>query len=429
MRNVLAIILGGGRGSRLYPLTKLRAKPAVPLAGKYRLIDIPISNCINSAIHRIYILTQFNSTSLNRHVGLTFNFSPFQEGFVEILTAQQTPEGSFWFQGTADAVRRHLPTFTNVKSDEFLILSGDHLYRMDYRPFIERHRQTGADITLSVLPVEREKASDFGLVKIDDKGNVVAFREKPTGASLDGMRVDTGTLGLLPREAQKKTFIASMGIYVFKRQVLLDLLTGNQEQHDFGKELIPAAVGKYRIQAFLFKGYWEDIGTIRSFFNANIELVNYPDPAFSFNDPAAPIYTRQRYLPPSKMVAVKVTDSLISDGCIIEGATISHSVIGIRSIIGNNTTIENSLVMGADYFQLPQERRDDAVKGIPPIGIGSDTHVHDAIIDKNARIGPHVRIINKDRVKEGSRENEGIWIKDGIIIVTKNAVVPSNTVI
>ena len=429
MRNVLAIILGGGRGKRLYPLTKLRAKPAVPLAGKYRLIDIPISNSINSEIHRIYILTKFNSTSLNRHVGLAYNFSPFQEGFVEILTAQQTPEGSYWFRGTADAVRRHLPTFKNARADEFLILSGDHLYRMDYRPFVEYHQQTGADITLSVLPVEPAKASDFGLIKVDDNGNVVEFREKPTGASLDAMRVDTSKMGLLPREAQQAPFIASMGIYVFKRQVLLDLLTGNLEQHDFGKELIPSAVGQYRIKAFLFKGYWEDIGTIRSFFNANIELVNYPDPDFSFYDAEAPIYTRQRYLPPSNMVGVHVTDSLISDGCIIENAIISHSVIGIRSIIGNNTTIENSLVMGADYFQLSQEGRNDAVKGVPPIGIGSDTHIRHAIIDKNARIGHNVRIINKDGVQEGTREDEGIWIKDGIVIVTKNSVVPHNTVI
>jgi glucose-1-phosphate adenylyltransferase len=395
MRNVLSIILGGGRGKRLYPLTKLRAKPAVPLAGKYRLIDIPISNSINSEIHRIYILTQFNSTSLNRHVGLAYNFSPFQEGFVEILTAQQTPEGSYWFRGTADAVRRHMSTFKNARADEFLILSGDHLYRMDYRPFLEYHQQTGADITLSVLPVEPAKASDFGLIRIDANGNVVEFREKPTGAPLDAMRVDTSKMGLLPREAKVKPFIASMGIYVFKRQVLLDLLTGNPEQHDFGKELIPSAVGQYRIKAFLFKGYWEDIGTIRSFFNANIELVNYPDPDFSFYDAEAPIYTRQRYLPPSKMV----------------------------------TTIENSLVMGADYFQLPQKGQNDAVTEVPPIGIGSDTHIRHAIIDKNARIGHNVRIINRDGVQEGTREDEGIWIKDGIVIVAKNSVVPHNTVI
>lgn len=429
MRTVLAIILGGGRGKRLYPLTRLRAKPAVPLAGKYRLIDIPISNCINSEIHRMYLLTQFNSTSLNRHVGLTYNFSPFQEGFVEILTAQQTPEGAFWFQGTADAVRRHLPTFTNVKSDEFLILSGDHLYRMDYRPFIAFHRQAGADITLAVLPVEPAKASDFGLVRVDGSGKVMEFREKPAGASLDAMRVDTGTMGLSSREAQRKPFVASMGIYVFKHRVLLDLLTGNPEQHDFGREIIPSAVGRYYIQAFLFKDYWEDIGTIRSFFNANIELVKFPDPAFNFNDAAAPIYTRQRYLPPTRMAEAKVTDSLISEGCIIEGAAISHSVIGIRSIIGNSTTVENSLIMGADYFQLPRERADDALNGVPPVGIGSNTHIKHTIVDKNARIGSNVHIINRDEVREGTREDEGIWIKDGIVIVTKNSVIPHNTVI
>ena len=429
MRNVLTIILGGGRGKRLYPLTKLRAKPAVPLAGKYRLIDIPISNSIHSEIKKIYILTQFNSTSLNRHVGLTYNFSPLQEGFVEILTAQQTPEGSDWFRGSADAVRRHLATLKNNKAEEFLILSGDHLYRMDYRPFIEHHQKTGADITLSVLPVEEAKASDFGLIKLDEEGNVVEFREKPTGSALDPMRVDTGRMGLSPDQAEHYPFIASMGIYVFKRQALLDLLTSNQEHHDFGKELIPSAVGKYRIQAYLFKSYWEDIGTIRTFFNANIKLVKSPDPAFSFFDAEAPIFTRQRFLPPSKMIQVTVTDSLISDGCIIRNATITRSVIGIRSIISNNTTIENSLVMGADYYQLRQDRQNDEVSGTPPVGIGDNTHIRHAIIDKNARIGRNVQIINKDAVQEGSRESEGIWIKDGIVIVTKNAVVPHDTVI
>ena len=429
MRNVLTIILGGGRGKRLYPLTKLRAKPAVPLAGKYRLIDIPISNSINSEIKKIYILTQFNSTSLNRHVGLTYNFSPLQEGFVEILTAQQTPEGSDWFLGSADAVRRHLTTFKNSKAEEFLILSGDHLYRMDYRPLVEHHQKTGADITLSVLPVEEAKASDFGLIKLDEEGNVVEFREKPTGAALDPMRVDTSRMGLSSDQAEHFPFIASMGIYVFKRQVLFDLLTSNQEQHDFGKELIPSALGNYRIQAYLFKNYWEDIGTIHTFFNANIQLVKSPDPDFSFFDAEAPIFTRQRFLPPSKMVKVTVTDSLISDGCIIRNASIARSVIGIRSIISNNTTIENSLVMGADYYQLRQDRQSDEASGTPPVGIGSNTHIRHAIIDKNARIGNNVQIINKDAVQEGARESEGIWIKDGIVIVAKNAVVPHDTVI
>jgi glucose-1-phosphate adenylyltransferase len=429
MRDVLTIILGGGRGKRLYPLTKLRAKPAVPLAGKYRLIDIPISNSIHSEIKKIYILTQYNSTSLNRHVGLTYNFSPLQEGFVEILTAQQTPEGSDWFRGSADAVRRHLTTFKNSKAEDFLILSGDHLYRMDYRPFIEHHRKTGADITLSVLSVEEAKASDFGLIKIDEKGTVVEFREKPTGSALDSMRVDTSRLGLSPDQAKYSPFIASMGIYVFKRQILVDLLTTYQDHHDFGKELIPAALGNYRIQAYLFKSYWEDIGTIRSFFNANIQLVKSPDPSFSFFDAEAPIFTRQRFLPPSKMIQVTATDSLISDGCIIRNASINRSVIGIRSIISNDTRIENSLVMGADFYQLRKDRQNDEASGTPPVGIGNNTLIRHAIIDKNARIGNNVQIINKDAVQDEAREEEGIWIKDGIVIVTKNAVVPNDTVI
>ena len=429
MRDVLTIILGGGRGKRLYPLTKLRAKPAVPLAGKYRLIDIPISNSINSEIKKIYILTQYNSTSLNRHVGLTYNFSHLQEGFVEILTAQQTPEGSDWFRGSADAVRRHLSTFKNSKVEDFLILSGDHLYRMDYGPFIEHHRQTGADITLSVLPVEEVKASDFGLIKIDGEGYVVEFREKPTGSALEPMRVDTSRMGLDPDQAKHAPFIASMGIYVFKRQALFDLLSTYQDHHDFGKELIPAALENYRIQAYLFKSYWEDIGTIRSFFNANIQLVKSPDPAFSFFDADAPIFTRQRFLPPSKMIQVTVTDSLISDGCIIRNASINRSVIGIRSIISNNTTIEDSLVMGADFYQLRKDRLNDEASGTPPIGIGSHTLIRHAIIDKNARIGNNVQIINKYAVQEEAREDQGIWIKDGIVIVTKNAVVKNGTVI
>jgi len=429
MNHVLSIILGGGSGTRLQPLTGLRAKPAVPLAGKYRLIDIPISNSLNSGINRIYVLTQFNSASLNRHISRTYGFSPVQQGFIEVLAAQLTPERSDWFQGTADAVRQYLSTFQSAPADYFIILSGDHLYQMDYKPFITHHQKSGADITLSVVPVTREKASGFGLIKVDGSGRVVEFNEKPRGKALDTMAVDTTLFGMEPALAKQKPFIASMGIYVFNRQTLFDLLTDDPEKHDFGKQLIPDAIDKYCIQTYLFQGYWEDIGTIRSFFDANIALVKFPDPDFSFFDISAPVFTRQRFLPPSKLVDSTITACMISEGCIIENADISHSVIGVRSIIGNNATIDHTLMMGADFFQSHQERSNSITAGAPPVGIGANSIIKQAIIDKNARIGRDVQLINRDRVKEGSREAEGIWIRDGIIAIAKNTVIPDGTVI
>ncbi len=298
MKRVLAIILGGGAGTRLYPLTKRRAKPAVPLAGKYRLIDIPVSNCINSEINNIYVLTQFNSASLNRHIARTYTFPGITGGFVEVLAAQQTPENPNWFQGTADAVRQYLWLLADWDVDEYLILSGDHLYRMDYRLFVQRHRDTGADITLSVLPVDEKAASGFGLLKVDGTGRVIDFREKPTGDALRDMRVDTTRYGLSSEEAHRKPYIASMGIYVFKRQVLIDLLQQMADATDFGKEIIPAAARSHLVQTYIFNGYWEDIGTIGSFYEANLALTQQPQPPFSFYDENAPIYTRPRYLPP-----------------------------------------------------------------------------------------------------------------------------------
>ncbi|MCZ8162808.1 MAG: sugar phosphate nucleotidyltransferase, partial [Microcystis sp. LE19-196.1B] len=284
MKKVLAIILGGGAGTRLYPLTKLRAKPAVPLAGKYRLIDIPVSNCINSQIDKIYVLTQFNSASLNRHLNRTYNFTGFSDGFVEVLAAQQTMENPQWFQGTADAVRQYIWTMKDWDIDEYLILSGDHLYRMDYSKFIERHRETNADITLSVVPIDERRASAFGVMKINDSGRIVDFYEKPKGPELERMRVDTTILGLSPDQARQSPYIASMGIYVFKKNVLIDLLDANKEQTDFGKEIIPSAAKDYNLQAYLFKGYWEDIGTIEAFYESNLALTQQPNPAFSFYD-------------------------------------------------------------------------------------------------------------------------------------------------
>lgn len=429
MKNVLAIILGGGAGTRLYPLTKLRAKPAVPIAGKYRLIDIPVSNCINSDIYKIYVLTQFNSASLNRHISRTYNFSAFNEGFVEILAAQQTPENPNWFQGTADAVRQYLWLFQDAKISEYLILSGDHLYRMDYSLFIQHHRDTNADITISVVPMDEERASDFGLIKTDDSGRIVSFIEKPKGEALKQAQVDTTTLGLSPEEALRNPYIASMGIYVFKAETLTELLKQAPDQTDFGKEIIPAAAETHNVQAYLFNGYWEDIGTIKAFYEANLALTDQPRPAFSFYDEEAPIYTRGRSLPPTKMLNCTVTDSIVGDGCILKECQIHHSVLGIRTRIESGSTIQDTLLMGADYYQPFSERQSDCSETKIPLGIGANSTVRGAIIDKNARIGCDVQIINKDSVQEAQREDLGFYIRSGIIVTLKNAEIPDGTII
>ncbi|AVH69460.1 glucose-1-phosphate adenylyltransferase [Nostoc sp. 'Lobaria pulmonaria (5183) cyanobiont'] len=429
MKKVLSIILGGGAGTRLYPLTKLRAKPAVPVAGKYRLIDIPVSNCINSEIFKIYVLTQFNSASLNRHIARTYNFTGFNEGFVEVLAAQQTPENPNWFQGTADAVRQYLWLMEEWDVEEYLILSGDHLYRMDYRQFIQRHRETGADITLSVIPIDERRASDFGLMKIDDSGRVIDFSEKPKGEALLQMQVDTSVLGLSKEQAQQQPYIASMGIYVFKKEVLFKLLREGIERTDFGKEIIPDASKDYNVQAYLFDDYWEDIGTIEAFYHANLALTQQPLPPFSFYDEEAPIYTRARYLPPSKLLDCQVTESIIGEGCILKNCRIQHSVLGVRSRIESGCVIEESLLMGADYYQAFVERQCNVEKGDIPVGIGTDSIIRGAIIDKNASIGHDVKIINKDNVQEADRESQGFYIRSGIVVVLKNAVIPDGTII
>jgi len=429
VKNVLAIILGGGAGTRLYPLTKLRAKPAVPLAGKYRLIDIPVSNCINSEIYKIYVLTQYNSASLNRHIARAYSFAGFTEGFVEVLAAQQTPENPNWFQGTADAVRQYIWLLEEWNVDEYLILSGDHLYRMDYRQFVQRHRDTRADITLSVVPVDQRRASDFGLMKIDNSGRVIDFSEKPKGDALLKMQVDTSVLGLSPEQAKQKPYIASMGIYVFKREVMVKLLKEQLERTDFGKEIIPASAKDYNVQAYLFDGYWEDIGTIDAFYEANLALTKQPEPPFSFYDENAPIYTRARYLPPSKLLDCQVTESIIGEGCILKNCRIFHSVLGVRSRIETGCTIEDSLIMGADFYQPFAEEQASCENGNVPLGIGSNTTIRRAIIDKNTHIGCDVQIVNKDRVEEADRENQGFYIRNGIVVVLKNAVIPDGTII
>jgi glucose-1-phosphate adenylyltransferase len=429
VKRVLSIILGGGAGTRLYPLTKPRAKPAVPLAGKYRLIDIPVSNCINSEIFKIYVLTQFNSASLNRHIARAYNFAGFTEGFVEVLAAQQTPENPNWFQGTADAVRQYMWLFEEWEVDEYLILSGDHLYRMDYRQFVQRHRDTNADITISVVPMDERRASDFGLMKIDGSGRVVDFSEKPKGEALKQMQVDTTVLGLDANQAKEQPYIASMGIYVFKRDVLIDLLKQSPERTDFGKEIIPASSKDYNVQAYLFDDYWEDIGTIEAFYEANLTLTRQPQPPFSFYDEKAPIYTRARYLPPSKLLDCHITESIIGEGCILKNCQIQHSVLGVRSRIEAGCVIDNSLLMGADFYQPFAERNTNCETRQIPMGIGANTTIRRAIIDKNAHIGCDVQIINKDRVEEAERESEGFYIRNGIIVVMKNAVIPDGTII
>ena len=429
MKRVLGIILGGGAGTRLYPLTKLRAKPAVPLASKYRLIDIPVSNCINSEILKIYVLTQFNSASLNRHLNRSYNFSGFREGFVEVLSAQQTKENSGWFQGTADAVRQYIDSIKSWEVDEVIILSGDHLYRMDYSKFIHHHRETKADITLSVVPIDDKRASSFGLMKIDDGGRIIDFAEKPEGEDLKAMQVDTSILGLTPEKAAKSPYIASMGIYVFKKDVLIDLLEKNADMTDFGNEIIPGAAKDHNLQAYLFKGYWEDIGTVESFYEANLALTKQPHPDFSFYDEKSPIYTRSRYLPPTKLLDCQVNESMIGEGCILKQCNINHSVIGVRSRVEANCIIEDSLLMGADFYEPFAERQSGMQNGGIPVGIGEGTTVRHAIVDKNARIGRNVQIVNKDRVDESQREDEGFYIRSGIVVILKNATIADNTVI
>ena len=430
MRNVLAIILGGGRGTRLYPLTKRRAKPAVPLAGKYRLIDIPVSNCINSQIQKMYVLTQFNSASLNRHLVNTYRFSPFSEGFVDVLAAEQTAENPDWFQGTADAVRQYLWLMESWKCSEYLILSGDHLYRMDYSKFIEHHRATNADVTLSVIPVAEAQASAFGLMKIDELGRVIDFKEKPEGEELRSMQVDTQSMGLDAEKAKTMPYIASMGIYVFRREALAEMLKRAPEHTDFGKEVIPSAMKDFKVQAYLFKGYWEDIGTVEAFYKANLSLTQQPSPPFSFYDSNAPIFTRPRFLPPNKILGANIRESIVCDGCIVkDGVQVSGSILGVRSRIESNTIIENTLVMGADEYESSEDRQASVNSGIPPLGIGKDCHIRNAIIDKNSRIGNGVRILNKDRVQEAQREDEGFYIRDGIVIVVRGSTIPDGTVV
>ena len=426
IENVIAVILGGGAGSRLFPLTKERAKPAVPLGGKYRLIDVPISNCINSRISQIFILTQYNSASLNRHISRTYRFSSFSTGFVEVLAAEQTRDNPEWFQGTADAVRQMLPHIRDWRVKAVLILSGDHLYRMDYGKFLARHVETNADVTVAVIPANPQDAQGFGLLKTDADGRIVEFKEKPKGDALEAMRVDTTRFGLKADEAAQRPYLASMGIYIFDYQKLLELLAHDTTHVDFGGEIIPSAIEKLNVQAHLFNGYWEDIGTIRSFYQANLDLAS-PLPKFDFFNNQDPIYTRSRYLPPSKVHGSDIDNSMISEGCIINGVHARNSIIGLRSRIDEGTRIEDSIVMGADYFESFDELTKNTAENRPNTGIGKNSIVRRAIIDKNARIGNNVRLLNKNNLETAADENGCWFIRDGIIIVPKGAVINDGT--
>ncbi|HBP53353.1 MAG TPA: glucose-1-phosphate adenylyltransferase [Synechococcus sp. UBA8638] len=430
MKRVLGIILGGGAGTRLFPLTKMRAKPAVPLAAKYRLIDIPVSNCINSGINKIYALTQFNSASLNRHLTRTYNLSAgFGQGFVEVLAAQQTPESPSWFEGTADAVRKYKWLFREWDVDEYLILSGDQLYRMDYGAFVASHRALGADISVAALPVTPEQGQGFGLMRTDSSRRILEFREKPRGEALDQMRVDTSVYGISPEESREKPHLASMGIYVFSRKALFDLLDQNPSATDFGKEIIPTALQDHDLRAYLFNDYWEDIGTIRAFYEANLALTEQPLPAFSFYDEAFPIYTRPRYLPPTKLLDSHVTESILGDGSILKRCSIHKCVLGVRSRIGSGAVLQDTLTMGSDYYESNGQREAVRAKGGIPLGVGAGSTVKGAILDKNVRIGANVQIINKDRVEEGDRPELGFYIRSNLVVVIKNAAIPNNMVI
>jgi glucose-1-phosphate adenylyltransferase len=416
-QRTLAIVLGGGAGTRLFPLTKDRAKPAVPLGGKYRLVDIPISNCLNSGLRSIYVLTQFNSLSLHRHIQASYKFDNFSRSFIDILAAQQTPEGSQWYQGTADAVRQNMRYFLEGPFDYFLILSGDQLYRMDFRALLHQHIRSGADITLATKPVDREQVAEFGIMQGGADRRITRFVEKPKDPSiLEKMKMSRELMAEVGSEKEEELFQASMGIYLFNRDVLIECL--KNDLADFGKHVIPQSIERYNVRAYIFQGYWEDIGTVRAFYEANLDLTDIV-PEYSFFDANAPIYTHPRFLPGSKVNGASLRQAIISDGCIISDAHLERCVIGVRSIIQSGATIRDSIVMGADYFE--QDRQVDEKQ--PAIGIGRNCVIDRAIIDKNARIADGVVITPEG--KPADFDGDSYFIRDGIVIVPKNAVIPA----
>jgi glucose-1-phosphate adenylyltransferase len=423
--NVLSVIMGGGQGKRLFPLTKERAKPAVPLAGKYRLVDIPISNCINSELRRIYLLTQFNSASLHRHISQSYKFDHFSGGFVELLAAEQTFSDASWYQGTADAVRKNLTHLLNHEFDYCLILSGDQLYRMDFRPIIAQHSETEADLTIATIPVARREAQSLGIMQMDNKRRITRFVEKPNEpAVLDSLRLEKEWYPKLGIEGDGELFMASMGIYVFNRNVLLKLLDNSMT--DFGKHIIPGAIQTHRVFSYVFQGYWEDIGTIRSFFEANLDVTSEL-PRFNFFDMSTPIFSRPRFLPASKINGAQIDHAVVSDGCIINHAKITQSIVGIRSIVGNGSELRRVIMLGCDYYESHNSIQEHEASGVPRIGIGRNTRIENAIIDKNARIGDSVTI--SPAGKPENVDHPLCYIRDGIVIIPKSGVIPDGTVI
>jgi glucose-1-phosphate adenylyltransferase len=422
MDHALAVIMGGGAGTRLFPLTSDRAKPAVPLAGKYRLVDVPISNCINSGLGRIFVLTQYNSASLNNHIARAYVFDRFRGGFVTLLAAEQTATSETWYQGTADAVRQSMPHIRSYPHDYVIILSGDQLYTMDYRKMLEHHLRCGAEITIAATPVVAADAPGFGILKTDNEHRITEFYEKPKLDELDGKESPVSP----EMEESGRIYLASMGIYIFDAKVLRTVLDQNPDHHDFGKQIIPKAISDRKVISYPFTGYWNDIGTVRSFFETNIMLAQ-PTPEFNLYDPAMPLYTNARMLPPAKVTHTRIENTIIGEGSVIVDSDISHSVIGIRSFIGRGTKIHRTVLLGSDYYawENPEERFPSQGPSRP--GIGEGTQIEGTIVDRNASIGRGCVITNQAGVQEG--EGPGFYIRDGIIVITKNAAIPDGTII
>jgi glucose-1-phosphate adenylyltransferase len=423
--NVLSVIMGGGQGTRLFPLTRERSKPAVPLAGKYRLVDIPISNCINSGLRRIYLLTQFNSASLHRHIAQSYKFDQFTGGFVEILAAEQTFSDTSWYQGTADAVRKNLLHFLNHDFEYILILSGDQLYRLDFRRIIAEHAESEADVTIATIPVSRTQAEAFGIMQVDPSLRITRFVEKPKDpAVLDSLRLGGAIQAHLGLDPNQDLLLASMGIYLFNREVMLKLL--DTSQADFGKHIIPEAIQSCRVHASIFQGYWEDVGTIRSYFEANLDLVAEL-PRFNFFDMSAPIFTRPRFLPASKINGAEIDHGVLSDGCILNKCSVNYSIVGVRSIVEEGCNLTRTILLGCDYYESASSISEHEAKGLPRIGVGRKTHIENAIIDKNARIGENCQI--SPAGKPDKVDHRLYYIRDGIVIIPKNGIIPHGTVI
>jgi glucose-1-phosphate adenylyltransferase len=416
-KQILSVILGGGAGTRLSPLTANRSKPAVPIAGKYRLVDIPISNCLNSGITRMFVLTMYNSASLNRHIKNTYHFSAFSSAFVDILAAEQTPDNPAWFQGTADAVRQCLRHIAPFDSEYILILSGDQLYQIDFQEMLAEHKESGADITIATIPVTEKEASEFGILKTEE-GMITSFTEKPK-SGLEDWVSDTGDV----MRNKGKVYLASMGIYIFNRQLLFDLLLDEKKgSADFGKEIIPESIGKYRVASYQYEGYWEDIGNVPAFFHANLALAK-DIPEFNLFDNTKTIYTRPRMLPPAKVSGSYLDHAIIADGCIINAERVENSIVGIRSRIGHHSTLINTYIMGSDYYETLEDIQMDLQHGIPQLGLGSHSLIQNAIVDKNCRIGDNVRIIGGSHLPDD--DSELYTIKDGVVVLKKGAIVPN----